>query len=351
MRSAATTLALGVAATALALSGFIVLATNGTAEWFVHFGSREPKVVDFALDILGPDTLTPHTQGHDGGMFWLLARDPLLLHPATAREYNDRPTYRSQRILYPLLAAPGRLAGEDGLVWALLAVNIVALGAGTYVTARLAEALGAPTRAGLAFALNPAVWVGFLLDASDTLAIALVMAALLAAHRQRARTATTCFALAALAKEIMLLVPLALWVTDVIRGRGWRRGAAQVGWVLAAVGGWATYVRFRLGWESAKIEELAAPWTGFRDAWRYSWRPYGDWGQAAITIALLLVAVAIVVRFAKRRSDILVGALPFALLFPELSAQVLGLVTNAPRALGPAITMLALDAYQQRGAA
>ncbi len=272
------------------------------------------------------------------------------LDPDVAAAYLDRPAYRAQRVLYPLLASIGGLAGDRELEWALLGVNLAAVALGTYAAGQLAALLDAPSRASLAFALNPAVLLGLLYDTSDVLAIALVMAALLANYRKRPAAAGIWFGLAALAKEVMLLVPLAIAAHQLVRnGRaGWKRLLPLVGPGSVAVAGWAIYVRTRLGWTPTQIEELAAPLTGFRDAWRHTWVPFDEWGQAIVVTVLLAGLVIGSVMFIRRRSDLLAGVLPFALLFPFLSAQVLGLATNSVRAVGPAMTLVGLGLYARR---
>jgi hypothetical protein len=191
------------------------------------------------------------------------------------------------------------------------------------------------------------------MDASDALAIALVVCGL-ALYLERDRPgrlawAAAAFAAAALTKEITLLAPAALAVAAVARRRDWRTAATIVGPGAIATAAWAVYVRARLGWPSTKVEELTGPLRGFFDAYRKGWRPFGDWGHMAVAIGMGLVCVAVVAAGVRdRRSDVLVAALPFALLFPFLSAQVLDLSVNSVRAAGPALTLLAIGATATR---
>jgi hypothetical protein len=155
-RAAAARVAGAGLAVALVLVAFGLLVSGGHVEWFAKFGATSP-ITSLARDVLGGDDLVvPFDEGHDGTEFWLLARDPLLLHPEVAATYSDSPVYRSQRILYPALAAPWRLGGERALFWGMLAINVAVVFAGGYLTARLAQEVGVDA-GGLAFVVNPVV--------------------------------------------------------------------------------------------------------------------------------------------------------------------------------------------------
>lgn len=88
-------------------------------------------------------------RGHDGQQFYAIARAPM--HLDDAAEHLDRPRYRLQRPLFPVLAwALHPSGGGTGLVWALIAVGVAGvllsgLGAGA-----LSTALGGRRLAGVA---------------------------------------------------------------------------------------------------------------------------------------------------------------------------------------------------------
>ena len=334
----------------LVVGGLALVRAGGNPEWFIHFGTQS-TVIEEGRRILGPHVLIPHVQGQDGQTFWLMSRDPLLLHPGVEKRYEDRPGYRSQRVLYPLLAAPARLVSERALVWALLLVNVGAVGFGTYWTAELAASLRAPKRFCLAFVLCPAVAIGVLMDASDALALALVVCGVALWYRtgpRRLLAASIAFSLAALTKEVTLLVPVALVVADLARRRNLGAAVRLAGPPAAAVVGWGLYARARLGWPPSGVQELTWPLGGFREAYVRGWRPFGDWGQAAIAVGCLILMVIVVATWLRWRTDALLAAVPFALLFPFLSAQVLDLGVNSARATGPAVTLIAVSAAAHR---
>jgi len=328
-----------------ALLGLFV-AHYGGPEWFLHLGHNNRGSLEFARKVFGPDVVVPHKDGHDGRYFWAIARDPLLLHPHVDAPLMDRPVYRAQRVAYPLLAAPWRAFGERALLWGLLGTNLVLVGAGAFVAALLAIEVGAPARAALAFVLNPAVVIAMLGDLSDVLAIGALMLALLLLLRRRLGWAIVAGAVAGLAKEPMLLglggVTL-LWPALARRQR--LLLAAVPG---AVVVGWALYVRWRLGWPATSIQEFTGPFLGYADAWRRSWSVAHNWTDAVAAIALVPFAAVTVVRWWRRRTMLLHAALPFALLVPFFTLQVLDILLNSVRAVGPAIAFVWIDFYVRR---
>jgi hypothetical protein len=322
--------------------GAFLVRFDANPAWFVHFG-REGSVLPVARRALGADLLVPHTDGHDGQAFWLLARDPLLVSAKDARRYLDRPAYRAQRVLYPALAAPWRFAGERALLWGLLATNLVTVAAGGYAAALLARDLGVPARAGLAFALNPAVLAGVLLDTSDTLMLALLVMALLYLVRRRWLPAGIAAAAACLAKEQALLAVAA--VTVLGQGLPRRVRVALAAAAFGAVGAWALYERWRLGWPPSQVQEFTWPVWGYVDAYLRGWRHFNNWADTVVAAALWPLAWVTVRRWRRTRSLAASSALPYALYVPFLSAQVVDLTVNALRAVGPLLTLVAIDLY------
>ena len=171
-------------------------------------------------------------------------------------------------------------------------------------------------------------------------------------RRQRYGLALAAAALATLAKEPFWLSFAALAVLGT--GRSIRLTTRQRVWlavVPAAVAvGWGGYVRWRLGWPASQIQEFAFPFYGYVDAYRRGWRPVGNYADAVVAVAVLGVAVAVVVLWWRRRGMLLTAALPFALLVPLFSSQVLDLADNSMRAIGPALTLLVIECYRPRRA-
>lgn len=330
-----------LATLALAVVVVVMASTQGGPAYFIQLG-EESRALDFAKEVLGEDVPTPLADGHDGESFWLLARDPTLSEGAELAERLDRPTYRAQRIGYPTLAAPWRLGGETALLWGLVVTNLGAVLVGTLLTGWLVRRHGGPALGGYLFAANPLVWLALLFDFSDAVALAGLVGALGALRAGRRGLSGALAVVAALAKESSLLGLGAAAVLS--RDLAWRDRVALVVPAGVAAAAWRLYVIAQPGFSSdAQVQEFAlVPFSGFREAWRFGWSPTGEWVAAAISLALVPLAVVVILAWWRRRGSLeLSAALPYAAFVPFLSGQVLDIPVNSLRAIGPALTLAA----------
>lgn len=321
-------------------------ANNGGPVWFVQFGIQDEQVNEWAQEVLAPDEVVkPMLQPHDGVRFWILARDPLLVEPET-EAHLDHPTYRARRIAYPLLASPFHVFGERALLWALFAVNLGVVFVGTYLTAQLGVAVGGSPRAGLAFAFNPSVLVGVLLDLSDPLMIAALVGMVLAIRRDRFGLAVVAASVAVLTREIAFVGVLGVAVGLV--GKPIRQRLMLVGAPLAAVAVWSGYLALRLDGTSSPENFTAVPLVGWVDAYRTGWAAFGKWDEFAAALLIAAAGVAVVLRWARTRSLELWCSIGFCLLLPFVTTVVMLNPTNSARIIGPAITLLVVDRFSNR---
>lgn len=307
------------------------------ASLYLSFGEESTATLEYGQERLGDVFVKPNL-GHDGRLFYIAAHDPLITDQALYEDLFERPVYRAQRVLFPLLVAPALLAGEWAAVWWMLVLNIGAIGVGTYLTARLAEEIGLSYWFGLAFVLNPGVWAELNAGGSGAIAWALAVGGLLAFQRERHTGAMALFALAALSREAMVLIPLGLaaWL--------WRRRERVPVWLVAipigAVAAWAVYVRLRLGesllasqsrefdWPFVGLVEAADEWIARSDAVRIA--------AGAAYAVILIRALAVI-----RRVPHAVGwaAAGFVVLAPMLSAAVWFDFWDISRAVLPVVTV------------
>lgn len=202
---------------AFALGTFVALLVIGTGAWYlggwaglVRVGSRNPMFNRINHE-LGP--LPSETTGHDGQLYYLIARDPAgsLGTPEALASFDPQgPRYRYQRILFPLLAGGFGQFGPKGTLVGMLVILVLSI---AVAGAALAELGGyfnvAPLTIILAL-MNPGSLIGVWLLTGDPMALALALVAVVAALRgAHALTVIGC-TLAALTKEVYLLVPLAL---------------------------------------------------------------------------------------------------------------------------------------------
>jgi hypothetical protein len=182
--------------------------------------------------------------GYDGQWFFYLAHDPLLRAP-DPESFLDLPAYRYARILYPTLAWALALGQPSALPWSLLAVNLMAVVGGSAACFDLLRQLRGNRWLTLAYAFSPPILIGVTAMLAEPTSFALVAAGLALAVRGRHRPAGVALALAVLAREPSLLVPLGLGLYALAR-LDWRRGAAYLA-PLAAPVGWHVWIWLKLG--------------------------------------------------------------------------------------------------------
>lgn len=327
----------------LGFAGVVLAITQGGPSYFLQLG-RTSDALDTTRQVIGPDVVVPLETGHDGERAWTLARDPLLLGGEDVAADLDRPAYRAQRIGYPLLASPWRLAGETSLLWGLFATNVVVVGAGTVVTGALAAARRAPpVPVAYAFVANPLVWLSVLFDLADALALCGVVAALVMARRGRTGWLAGASVVAALAKETSLL---GLGAAALLaRGLPVRTRLAMFVPGAVAAGAWRLYVSTRDGFGvGGGVKELrGAPFSGYVEVWSHGLPDAEDWVYLVITLALLGFAAWVLLLWWRDRRDLLLcTALPFAAIMPFLAAVVIDVPINSVRVIGPALTLVAV---------
>jgi hypothetical protein len=199
------------------------MATFRNESWasLLHVGSSNPALSKIRAE-LGP-LVTPDPIGHDGQLYYLIARDPLGTDDtlATLSSFDTNPPrYRYRRILFPLLAGGfGQFGGWATLMGMIFWVAI-GMGLATLATADMAFSLNLPGGAVFLAAINLGALVSALILTADVLALGLSLLGLALGLRGRYGVAIFLFALAGLTKEVYLLVPLSvaawrLWERDI----------------------------------------------------------------------------------------------------------------------------------------
>jgi hypothetical protein len=154
-------------------------------------------------------------EGYDGQSVYYLAR-----YGWEAAPYLDVPAYRAQRILLPFLGRLVAFSSPDLLVWALFAINLVALAGGTYALEKLLQASRASVWYAAGYAFSAGVFGAARLNTTETLSYALVAVGLYAIlQRQNWLVGMIAFGAATLAKEMTLIFPAALIVHQIMQDR------------------------------------------------------------------------------------------------------------------------------------
>jgi hypothetical protein len=296
---------------------------------------RDSVQTSYARELLG-DVWTRPGLGHDGRFFFVQANDPWIVEPDAHAALLDRPIYRSQRMLFPMIAGGFGLLPPSAIVWSMLITNMAAMVVGTILAAKLAAAWDIPIWLGLLVPLNIGLLFELEIGGAGILAYACCLGALHALLSERTWLASSLFAAAALSREVMVAFAVGVFVLWWLerRERPWRLLIAP----LAAMAVWLAYVRYRLGGVTGVGDArgaFAAPFMGVLEAFR-SWSRT-PW-HLVINVTLLSVVILFVPLALRSRLSIAWGAVPFAGLAMVLSADVWGQTFDLTRALAPVFT-------------
>jgi hypothetical protein len=335
----------------VALASLFSLRVLSEVKWdatvFVGVGGEANATRQYTEERLGPVFLRGG-QGHDGKYFFVQANDPWILEPRENIAVVDRPLYRSQRMLYPLLAGAGGAFSPGAIVWALLAINVVAMGVGTWATALIAQSMGVSPWWGLAFTLNLGFISELIIDGAGIVASAAAFGAVALMLRKRLGWGILLLVLAALTREAMLIAAVgsAWWLW---RERDKTREAIMVvGMPIAVVVIWAVYVRWRVGWAAgvSEVREIGWPFFGFAQAVE-TW--IGDPLDLAIGVVLLTLLLMFARGTLKSRDLVGWAFLGFVGLGLVFTKQVWESYFDITRAIAPVTTAFVLLVVVSKG--
>jgi hypothetical protein len=301
---------------------------------FLALGDKAPVQTEYARRLLGEVATRPNL-GHDGRFFFAQANDPWYLEPRLNATVLDRPIYRGQRMLFPMIAGGFGLFPPSVVVWSMLVTNLLAMGIGALLAARLAVSWGASPWLGLAVPLNIGLIYEVAIGGAGIVAYVCCLGALYALVTDRTWTPALLFAAAALAREVMIAFAVGVFILHWFQQRRFRWRIVIL--PLLAVAGWHVYLRVRLGGVSGvgKPVEFDAPFVGMWQAFR-SWAT--DPSDLLLSMTMLIIVVAFTVLAIRSRLPIAWGALPFVALATVLSVHVWLDAFNFTRALAPVFT-------------
>lgn len=231
----------------------ISLARHGfVAGSLVHAG----EMFTSGLEVPANVPIAVGSAGYDGQFYYRLALDPFLEQVSLGPRL-DRPAYRHQRILYPLLARAVALGRWEHIPVAMMLVNLVSLAALGGLGAYLAMSLGRSANWGFVFALYPGFGFSVLHDLPEPVAAVFLLGGIVALRARRYGAASVFYSFGVLTRETVLVVVLgvlAAWAWSAWRGRSSSREAGRSGgeWIAGAVPVvlflvWQAYVTLRWG--------------------------------------------------------------------------------------------------------
>jgi hypothetical protein len=206
-----------------------VLVYAGSSAWRVSLLGGDPS----SFIVAGPPNTDPTTAlpnlhvyppgtTFDGQYFYRLALEPWTNAVAKYGVTLDEPAYRQERILYPLLAWVVSVGQWQLTPMALIVVNVAAAGLLGYASAAYAQTFGRSPLLFAAVAFYPGYAVSQFRDLAELTEAALLVLGLLALSRRQHIVGSAALVLGALARETLLVVPLAgvaLWVLRIRRTR------------------------------------------------------------------------------------------------------------------------------------
>ncbi len=225
---------------AVAYGVFILarLAIVGNPSAFILAGARYVNIAAAPRGLA-----VEHGAGYDGQFFYRLALNPFDTRQTAYGVRLDRPSYREQRILYPLVVWLFSFGQAPLVPVMMILVNYLALIALGYVFARYVRLLGRHALWGLVAPFYPGFVLSVARDLAEPLAGLLLVASLYFVHRKRFTAATIALTLAILTRETIVLVAgaaLLLWLIGLIYQRYRQRhpGETPLAWLDAFAMPW-----------------------------------------------------------------------------------------------------------------
>jgi hypothetical protein len=304
--------------------------------------------------------------GYDGQWFLGQANDPLVLTDlATTFDY---PRYRSIRVLLP---AAGWLlaAGQPGAIpYALLVVQILAVGIGCAASARLVSAYRRSPWWGATFAVIPGVWLGVVYVTAEPLGIALAALGLTLMLERRYVWAGLAFTAMSLTKETYIAFALGaavyLAIDSQLRGQRWVRPAVvMVAPAAASLFAWWAYLELRLPPDVnyGVLERFSPPFAGWFEVLLeiargdyHSNYPAGWVNEAVLVASFVVLCGAVSFALWLRQSLLAYLAIGWGAFGLIIAGFLLERFTSAQRALAPAIFatwlfLITVQLYRRRG--
>lgn len=151
--------------------------------------------------------------GYDGQFYYRLAQNPFTLSYDDFGIKFDIPSYRQQRIIYPLLTWVLSLPNKDLIPALLLAVNFVAILLIGFIGGYLAKSLNLHSLWGLVFVIHPGFPYTLSRDLTEILQALFLIATLFVINKSHFFLAAILLSLAILTRESALVLALSLVLT------------------------------------------------------------------------------------------------------------------------------------------
>lgn len=155
-------------------------------------------------------TVDPKSGGYDGMMFYRLALDPFTDQQTANGITLDEPSYRQQRILYPLIVWLLSFGRAEAVPLLLVLVNLAAIATLGFAGAMIARRYDFNELWGVVFALYPGFLLSFSRDTCEIVACAFGACAIWMYGASRWKTCTLLLCCAMLTRETLLMLAIGI---------------------------------------------------------------------------------------------------------------------------------------------
>jgi hypothetical protein len=281
-------------------------------------------------------------EGHDGQLFYLIARDPL---GDIVPDHISYPGYRYRRILYPLLAGGLGILKGQALLWSMVGWSAASIGAATMAARAIGLRLGLSSWVTAGVLANPGVWLSAQILTSDAMALALLLLALWTFLAKGSTPAVLLLVLGTLAKETSILIAVGM-AGYLITLRQLRKGVVVGTTPALALAAWLWVVESRIGGISETGGNLGWPLMGLvQSSSMWSHTPGRDQFLIAVSLAALLLSAILPILRPSLWKWLIWPWLGLAL---GLSHFVWDFGNNAARAMAPLIALVTIAALHTR---
>lgn len=171
----------------------------------------EKFITDFSL--VPKNVIIWQNYGYDGQFYYRLALNPFTSKQEEFGIKIDVPSYRQQRIVYPLLTWALSLGNKDFVSSLLLIVNFIALLLIGFIGGYLAQSLKIHSLWGLVFAIYPGFPYTLSRDLTEILQALFLLGTLFVITTRRYLLAAILLTLAILTRESALVIAISLLLT------------------------------------------------------------------------------------------------------------------------------------------
>jgi hypothetical protein len=231
----------------------------------------------------------------DDGQAWaVLAQDPTFADPEVFCDGAGEFVYRAQRPMYGWIVWAASFGQPAAVPVALMVVSVLGVGLLAAAGVALAEHEGRLGRFGGLVALMPGAFYTVITFGPEALATGLCLLAIVwwTGPSRRPWAAVAALTVAVLCRDILVVVPAAIGLFELVRRVRPFRSLLPLGVPVAAYLGWIVSLKVRYGsWPSdrQKLERLAPP---FRGLWQ-ALAQFDSVKWFALLLAVVLLALAV----------------------------------------------------------